>query len=111
MKTLLKIVAAAICLFMLAVTIRTSMAESLWAAWPVYAANPWAMATFWDAYCGFTLFWLWIVFRERNWPTRILWLLLVLALGNIATGAYLFIALCQLRPVQPASDVLARRPA
>ena len=111
MKTLLKLVAAATSLFMLAVTIRTSMAESLWAAWPTYAASPWAMATFWDAYCGFTLFWLWIAFRERTWPVRILWLLLVFALGNIATGAYLFIALSQLRAEQPASDVFARRTA
>ncbi len=111
MKMTLKLLAAVICLFMLTVTILTSMAESLWAAWPVYAANPWAMATFWDAYSGFTLFWVWIAFRERSWPMRILWLILVYLLGNIATAAYLFIALNQLRPEQPASDVLHRRPA
>ena len=111
MKTFLKLLSAGICLFMVTVTIRTSMAESLWSAWPVYAASPWAMATFWDAYCGFTLFWMWIAFRERSWPVRILWLILVYALGNIATAAYLFIALSQLRPEQPASAVLARRGA
>ena len=111
MKTTLKLLSAAICCFMLAVTIRTSLTESLWAAWPAYSASPWAMATFWDAYSGFTLFWVWIAFRERSWPVRILWLLLVYALGNIATAAYLFIALHQLKPDQPASDVLHRRPA
>ncbi len=110
MKILLKLLAAGICVFMLTVTVRTSMEASLWSAWPAYAASPWAMATFWDAYSGFTLFWVWIAFRERSWGVRILWLILVYALGNIATAAYLFVALHQLRPEQPASDVLVRRP-
>ncbi len=110
MKILLKLLAAGICVFMLTVTVRTSMEASLWSAWPAYAASPWAMATFWDAYSGFTLFWVWIAFRERSWGVRILWLVLVYALGNIATAAYLFVALNQLRPEQPASDVLVRRP-
>lgn len=87
------------------------MSQTLPAAWPSYAANPWAMATLWDAYSGFTLFWLWVACREISWPVRILWLVLIYALGNIATSAYLFIALTQLRDDQPASDVLRPRRA
>jgi hypothetical protein len=105
-KLLLKVASAAIFLFMVTVTIRTSLTESLFAAWPAYRASPWAMATFWDAYCGFTLFWFWVASREKNWAARIFWLVLIFGFGNIATSAYLFIALSRLRDDQPASDVL-----
>ena len=102
MKAVLKLLAAAIFLFMLTVTIRATLAQSLPAAWPAYAASPWAMATLWDAYSGFTLFWIWVAFREKSWPGRIVWLVLIYALGNIATAAYFFIALMQLRSDEPA---------
>ena len=111
MKLLLKILAAAISVTMIVVTIRTSLAESLWSAWDSYAANPWAMATLYDAYFGFTIFWLWVAYKERSWGMRILWLILIYALGNIATSLYVFIALSRLKPDEPAEAVLVRRTA
>lgn len=111
MKRFLMAVSAGVCVFMVVVTTRATMQQSLPAAWPSYQANPWAMATLADAYSGFTLFWIWVAFRERSWPARIIWLVLIYATGNIATAAYLFIALAKLRDDQPASAVLTSRPA
>ena len=36
--------------WMTVMTIRTSVAMSLWRAWPSYRVNPWAVATLWDTY-------------------------------------------------------------
>lgn len=110
-KLFLKTLCAAVFAIMTAVTIRTSMQMSLWAAWDSYAANPWAVATLWDAYCGFTIFWLWVAYKERNWPRRILWLLLIYGLGNIATSLYVFLALSRLGPQDPPQAALMRRNA
>lgn len=45
MKLFLKLLFGAIFVWMIVLTIRTSLAVSLWAAWPSFAANPWAVAT------------------------------------------------------------------
>ena len=109
MKLVLQLIAAAIFAAMTFVTIRASLRMSLWAAWAPYAANPWAVATLWDAYCGFTLFWLWVAYKERSWPMRILWLFLIYGLGNIATSLYVFLALSRLGPQDPPHAALIRR--
>jgi hypothetical protein len=48
-KSFLKILFAAIFLWMVFFTVRTSLQENLFAAMPAYAKNPWAMATLYDA--------------------------------------------------------------
>lgn len=50
MKLFLKLLFGAIFLWMTVMTIRTSLAVSLLEAWPSYAANPWAVATLYNAY-------------------------------------------------------------
>ena len=109
MKLLLKILSAGICLIMTAVTVRACLAASLWSSLHAFAGNPWAVATLYDAYSGFTLFWLWVAWRERTWGMRILWLILIYGLGNIATSFYVFMTLWRLKPEEPAYAILARR--
>jgi hypothetical protein len=111
MKKLLMALTAAIFVMMVYVTVRASLQQTIWETWASYSANPWAVATLYDAYSGFTLFWLYTAWRERTWPARILWFVLIMALGNIATAGYLFLQLARLRPDQPVSAVLERRPA
>ncbi|MBN9658760.1 MAG: DUF1475 family protein [Acidobacteria bacterium] len=107
----LKLLFGAICAAMLTVTVRTSMEVSLWAAWPGYAANPWAIATLWDAYCGFLVFYVWVLYKERALGARILWFFLIMSLGNIATALYILIQLSRLKPGQDLESLLLRRPA
>ena len=109
MRTLLLALTAAIFVMMVAVTVRAGLTQSIFDTWPTYSANPWAVATLYDAYSGFTLFWLYTAWRERTWPVRALWLVLIMGLGNIATSAYLFLQLYRLPPNEPVQAVLARR--
>lgn len=111
MKFLLKILFSGVFVFMVAMTIRTGLQISLWAAWANFAANPWAVATLYDAYFGFLTFYVWVVYKERSLWTRALWFLLIMSLGNIAMSLYLLIQLFRLRPNEPASAILRRRAA
>jgi hypothetical protein len=111
MKSLLKLLFGAIFVWMTVVTIRTGLSVSLWAAWPGYAANPWAIATLYDAYSGFVTFYAWVFYKERTLWARVLWFLLIMGLGNIATSLYVLIQLFRLRPDDRAELILWRQPA
>lgn len=106
LKTTLKIFFAAIFLWMLVLTIRTSLEVPLWTAWNLFAGNPWAVATLYDAYLGFLTFWVWVAFKEKTLWARLFWLVLILALGNITMSLYVLIQLFRLKPDQPAEAVL-----
>jgi hypothetical protein len=108
MKTALKFLFGAIFVWMAVLTIRTSLAVSLWSAWDSYAANPWAVATLYDAYFGFITFWVWVAYKEDAlWP-RLLWLVLILGLGNIAMSLYVLIQLFRLKPEQSVEALFRR---
>ena len=108
MKTALKLLFGAIFLWMTVLTIRTSLAVSLWSAWDSFAANPWAVATLYDAYFGFITFWVWVAYKENTFWSRLLWLVLILGLGNIALSCYVLIRLVRLRPDQSVEALLLR---
>ena len=108
MKTALKLLFTAIFVWMTVLTIRTSLAVSLWSAWDSYAANPWAVATLYDACFGFITFWVWVAYKENTLWSRLLWLVAILGLGNIAMSLYVLIQLFRLKPDQPAEAVLRR---
>jgi hypothetical protein len=109
MRVILQILFGAIFIWMTAMTIRTSLAVSLWEAWPSYAANQWAVATLWDAYFGFLTFYIWVVYKERTIWTRILWFVLIMGLGNIAMSLYVSLQLIRLRTDEPVECILWRR--
>ncbi|MDX2185658.1 MAG: DUF1475 family protein [Opitutaceae bacterium] len=50
--------------------------------------HPWFIATLVDAYLGFLTFYVWVAWRETTWASRLVWLLAILLLGNIAMAAY-----------------------
>lgn len=106
MKKLLQILFTGICVFMVAMTVRTSLEISIWDAWPSYKSNPWAIATLWDAYFGFLTFFIWVCFKESNTSLRVLWFVLIMALGNIAMSFYVLLQLYKLKPDEPVSRVL-----
>jgi hypothetical protein len=111
MKSFLKLLFGGIFVFMVVMTIRTGLAVSLSAAWPSYVANPWAIATLYDAYFGFVTFYAWVFYKEQRVWTRAVWFLLIMGLGNIAMSFYVLIQLFRLRPEEPASSILQRRSA
>jgi hypothetical protein len=99
----------AIFVWMIVLTVRTSLVVSLWSAWASFAANPWAVATLYDAYFGFFTFWLWVAWRERTVWERVLWLVAIFALGNIAMSLYVLIQIFRLRADEPVDALFRRR--
>jgi len=75
------------------------------------ATHPWFIATLFDAYWGFITFYVWVAYRQTSPVARAVWLLAILALGNIAMAAYCLAALWQVPAGGRVADVLiARRP-
>ena len=59
-------------------------------------------------YFAFVAFFFWVCFRERSAFARVLWLILIFLLGNIAMATYALIQLAKLKPDEPASALFAR---
>ena len=108
MKTALKILFAAIFIWMVVLTVRTSMQVSLWSSWNAFSGNPWAVATLYDAYFGFITFWVWVAYKERTMWLRLLWLVLILCLGNIAMSFYMLLQLHRLKSEDSLETLLQR---
>ncbi len=54
---------------------------------------PWGIVSLVDMYTGFTLFSMWIIYREKSLPVAILWTVAMMTLGFFAGSLYAFIAL------------------
>jgi hypothetical protein len=71
LKNFWKLLFGSIFLFMVVVTVRTSLQVSLWSAWSSFAASPWAMATRYDAYFAFLTFFCWVAWREPSLAVKL----------------------------------------
>jgi hypothetical protein len=113
MRGLLIALFAAIFSVMIGVTLWATTHSSLLdpAVRAAYNAQPWAIATLFDAYCGFLTFFVWVAFRERGIGVKILWLVLILLLGNIAMSLYVLMQLFRLKPGEPLTALFAPRTA
>ena len=113
MRAFLIALFAAIFMVMIAVTLWAASHSSLLdpAVRAAFNAQPWAIATLFDAYCGFITFFVWVAFRERGLGVKILWLVLVLLLGNIAMSCYVLLQLFRLKPDEPLTSLFAPRVA
>jgi len=109
MKLFLKLLFGAIFVWMVVMTVRTSLTMSLFDAIPGFGSNPWAVATLWDAYFGFLTFYIWVLYKERGAAARIVWFVLIMTLGNIAMSAYVFWQLQRLREDEPVEAALTNR--
>jgi len=111
MKTFLKILFGGIFLWMIAMTAHVQSQKSLLLSPNEFSwqTSPWACATLFDAYFGFVTFFVWVCFKERAGSAKLLWLILILSLGNIAMSGYVLLQLFQLRDDEPASAILTRR--
>ena len=73
---------------MLWVTGWASLHCPLFAVPPGVATHPWFIATLFDAYWGFTTFFVWVCFKQTSWIARAAWFVAIMLLGNIAMSAY-----------------------
>jgi len=58
-------------------------------------SNPWGIVSMIDLYTGFTLFSLWIAFRESNKLLAAVWIILMMVLGFFTGSVYVLAALYQ----------------
>ena len=107
----MKALFGAIFVWMIVVTVRSSLAMPLWDAIPGFMANPWAVATLWDAYCGFLTFFVWVAYKESSTTGRVVWFVLIMCLGNIAMSAYVLIQLFRLKQGDGFERLLLREAA
>lgn len=57
--------------------------------------NPWGVMSLVDLYVGFTLFSMWIFYRENNVIKSIIWTILMMVLGFFTACVYILLALYQ----------------
>ncbi|MGV3757500.1 MAG: DUF1475 family protein [Verrucomicrobiota bacterium] len=96
---------------MLAVTSWASTEVALWKTPREVATHPWFIATLFDTYFGFLTFYLWLAYRETSNAARVIWLVAILLLGNIAMAAYMLYRLFKLSANARMEDLLLRPPA
>ena len=83
----------------------------LWDLPASVSGHPWFIATLADVYWGFLIFWLWVAYKETSWASRLLWLIGMLALGNITAALYALLQVCRVPTDASMEDVLLRRKA
>lgn len=55
-------------------------------------ANPWGVMSLIDLYVGFTLFSMWIAFREQSLIAKFIWILAMMVLGFFTGALYILYA-------------------
>lgn len=55
--------------------------------------NPWGIVSMVDLYVGFTLFSMWVFFRERNVMVSVLWIISLMIFGFLSGSFYVAIHL------------------
>ena len=56
-------------------------------------SNPWGIVSLVDLYVGFAIFSLWIAYRENSIGRSIIWIFLMMVLGNWTAALYVLLAI------------------
>ena len=94
---------------MLCATSWASCQCALWKTPQAVVSHPWFIATLFDCYFGFLTFYAWLAYKETGWLARVLWLIAILLLGNIAMSGYMLITLFCLPANAGIEQVLLRQ--
>jgi hypothetical protein len=110
-KTILRVLFGFILVSLLSYSLWASTQQPLsqWGGLTTRPDNWWTIATFIDAYYGFVTFYVWVVYKESGWRSRALWLIAIMALGNIAMSSYVLLQLARLRAGDPVATILTAR--
>ncbi len=104
----LRLLFTVVFLSMVAVTSWAGLQVPLWSIPRAVGGHPWFIATLFDAYWGFFTFFAWVCYKETSWPSRGLWFLAIVLLGNMAMAAYGLAVTLRLPTNASAADVLLR---
>ncbi len=101
------------------VILASMLAVTSWASWhcPLFQVpravftHPWFIATLFDAYWGFTTFFVWVAYKQTAWSARLAWFAAIMLLGNIAMAAYCLDELFRSPKTGLVADLLTARRA
>ena len=111
MVSFLKIFLSLVWVFMVYMVVSTSLESSLFKEWDYLGSIPWMRATLWDFYANVLVIYLWVLYRERNVASKILWAILFFTLGSIGTIGYLLVQLFGLKENEGVDVILKSKPA
>ncbi len=105
----LRIAFSCVVVTMLCVTSWASLQCTLWETPRAVVLHPWFIATLFDTYFAFLTFWAWLAYKETSNLARVLWLVAILLLGNIAMAGYMLILLFRLPTNASMEQILLRK--
>ena len=95
---------------MLGVTSWASTQCALWDTPRAVATHPWFIATLFDTYFAFLTFYCWVAYKETSNVARVIWLLAILLLGNVAMAIYMLRVLFKVPANADMKAILLRQP-
>ncbi len=101
MKNLFIVIFSILFVYIVYTVISTSIESNLFTEWDFLASIPWMKATLIDFYINTVVIFVWLSFREKNWAVRIMWLVLLVFTGSIASTFYVLIQLFKLEKDEP----------
>ncbi|CAM2006704.1 DUF1475 family protein [Acanthopleuribacter pedis] len=106
MIVMLRVVAPLLCVTMTALVIQTSLQSNLLEEWDSLAAIPWMRTTLVDFYYNILLLIFWAFYKEQSWASRVLWLVLFVCTGAIATALYVAVQAYRVPVDAPLAQLL-----
>ena len=107
--TRIRIFAGVVFAGMLWATVTASLDESVFSAGSRLLDEPWFVTTLFDTYFAFLTFWAWLAYKETSWIARLVWLALIVTLGNFAMATYLLIQTFKIKPGEGVAELLTKR--
>ncbi len=96
------------CVCLLAFTVRASLERSLFNNASLMQ-DVWFQVTLLDAYLGFFIFYVWVAWKEQSVLSRVVWFVLIMAFGNMATSLYVVVQITRHPKTRPVSETLCHR--
>lgn len=107
--TTLKVLFSLLFAWMCYTVISTSIENNLFKQWDFLGSIPWMRATLWDFYANVTVIFLWVAYKENSLLLRIIWLILLVTLGSIASCAFVLIELFRLKPGEGLKEFFGKQ--
>ncbi|HVW16070.1 MAG TPA: DUF1475 family protein [Mucilaginibacter sp.] len=109
MITALKVIFSVLFVWMCYVVISTSLQSNLFNEWNSLGAIPWMRATLWDFYSNVLVIFVWVCYKGKSLSLKILWLVLLVGLGSIASCAFVLIQLFRLKPGEGLKELFGKQ--
>ncbi|MFD0942048.1 DUF1475 family protein [Pedobacter boryungensis] len=109
MITFLKLIFSALLIWITYIVVSTSLESSLIKEWDFLGSIPWMRATLWDFYVNIFIITLWMFYKEKSIFLKIVWVILFVCLGSIATCAYVLIKLFKLKETDGIKELIGSK--